>query len=136
MGTLRLPDRIRYLRERLGLTQAELAERIGVRDATVSDWERGTAKPRTRSLRALAELTAQPGEWRAWLKTGEGNAPRVDWASDQPDPRLDTPPEYPEFLRTMADYIARGETSMPLEEVEEWARKLVRRQKQQEAKEG
>lgn len=33
------------LRRRVGLTQQELAWRLGVRQATISDWERGRSEP-------------------------------------------------------------------------------------------
>ena len=39
------PERIRQLRGRLGLTQVELAERLGVSFATVNRWENGQTKP-------------------------------------------------------------------------------------------
>lgn len=35
------PDEIRFLRELLGMTQAELAERLGVSRATINRWETG-----------------------------------------------------------------------------------------------
>lgn len=36
---------LKMLRQRSGLTQVQLAELLGVRQATVSDWERGKAEP-------------------------------------------------------------------------------------------
>lgn len=36
-------DRIRAARERMQLTQAELAEKVGVSRATVSNWEQGVS---------------------------------------------------------------------------------------------
>jgi len=59
---------IAALRERLGLTQAEMADALGVRQQTVSEWETGRYQPRgasTRVLRYLAEAKAPydpPGE--------------------------------------------------------------------------
>ena len=41
---------------RLGLTQAELGEAIGVFWNTVSRWEAGKKRPSTLALRALTEL--------------------------------------------------------------------------------
>lgn len=35
------PEEIKAARQRLGLTQAKFAERLGTRQATVSDWESG-----------------------------------------------------------------------------------------------
>ncbi|HBQ95560.1 MAG TPA: hypothetical protein DD856_11465, partial [Sulfobacillus sp.] len=39
------PDTIRRLRARLGLSQAELAERLGVAYTSVNRWENGHTKP-------------------------------------------------------------------------------------------
>lgn len=43
----------------LGLSPAELAERLGVRPGTVSTWERGKASPRGAPGRRVAELMAK-----------------------------------------------------------------------------
>jgi DNA-binding transcriptional regulator YiaG len=54
---------VRALRVRLGLTQRELADAIGVRQQTVSEWETGMYRPRgasVRMLRAVAERVVQP----------------------------------------------------------------------------
>lgn len=45
-----------YLREQNGLTQAEIASRLGVTAAAVSKWENGSSKPRTEVLFQLAEI--------------------------------------------------------------------------------
>jgi len=39
------PDRLRRLRESLGITQTELAKRVGLRNSTVCSWESGRTKP-------------------------------------------------------------------------------------------
>ena len=39
------PDRIAAIREGLGLTQAQLAQLLGVHPLTVSKWERGVLTP-------------------------------------------------------------------------------------------
>lgn len=46
---------IRQLRERLGMSMAELAGKMGVSVATVSRWETGEALPVTSRLGALAD---------------------------------------------------------------------------------
>jgi len=51
---------VRSLRERLGLTQAGLAERLGTRQQTVSEWETGTSRPQ-RMSRRLLRLVAEEG---------------------------------------------------------------------------
>lgn len=51
-----LGKKIRAHRDELGLTQAELAEKLGLTYSSVSQWESGRATPRTPILRQLAEL--------------------------------------------------------------------------------
>jgi DNA-binding transcriptional regulator YiaG len=45
---------IRALREHLGLTQAELAQELNVRQQTVSEWETGQYRPRGASEKLLS----------------------------------------------------------------------------------
>jgi transcriptional regulator with XRE-family HTH domain len=45
---------IRTARRRAGLSQVELAELLGVRQSSVSQWERGSTKPSTVHLLTLA----------------------------------------------------------------------------------
>jgi DNA-binding transcriptional regulator YiaG len=49
---------IKELRLHMGLTQAEFAKQLGVRQATVSEWENGVYEP-TRSKSKHLELVAQ-----------------------------------------------------------------------------
>jgi transcriptional regulator with XRE-family HTH domain len=49
-----LSEAIRTARRRVGLSQVELAELLGVRQSSVSQWERGTTMPSTLHLLALA----------------------------------------------------------------------------------
>lgn len=51
-----LGKKIRAHRDELGLTQAELADKLGLTYSSVSQWESGRATPRTPVLRQLAEL--------------------------------------------------------------------------------
>ena len=50
------PGYLARLREALGMTQRELAERLGVTILTVSRWERGTRRPGDANLEALRML--------------------------------------------------------------------------------
>ena len=56
MSEMTLGKRIMQLRKRLGLTQEQLAERVGVSAQAVSKWETGAADPSTANLLALAKL--------------------------------------------------------------------------------
>jgi len=52
---MNLTEKIRTLRENAGLTQAELAEAVGVSEKVVSKWECGETKPSAEVLPALAD---------------------------------------------------------------------------------
>ncbi len=47
-------EQIRALRRHLGLTQRELANRLGTRQQTISEWEKGMYKPRGASATLLS----------------------------------------------------------------------------------
>jgi len=49
---------IRAIRSQLGLTQAQLAEAVGVDQSTVSNWERGAA-PRGPARKLIERLTKE-----------------------------------------------------------------------------
>lgn len=63
-------DHVRALRSHLGLTQRELAETLGTRQQTISEWEKGMYRPRGASStlltivaeRAQFEYKAEPGD--------------------------------------------------------------------------
>jgi len=59
--------RVRALRQHLGLSQAQLAQELGVRQQTVSEWETGRYRPRGAAARLLS-LVAE----RAGFRYGEG----------------------------------------------------------------
>jgi DNA-binding transcriptional regulator YiaG len=64
---------VRRLRRELQLTQQELAEQLGVRQQTISEWETGAYEPRGASARLL-DIVAE----RAGLHYGEGAEPRSE----------------------------------------------------------
>lgn len=66
-------ERIRRLRSRLGLTQSELADELGVRQQTVSEWETGLYRPRGASVRLL-QIVAE----RAGVDAYDAGEPRED----------------------------------------------------------
>ena len=51
-----LAENIRSCRKSLGLTQEQLAERLGVTLGAVSKWERGSSEPELSYIMGLAEL--------------------------------------------------------------------------------
>jgi predicted ATPase/DNA-binding CsgD family transcriptional regulator len=58
LDALPLEARLRLLRTRLGLSQEQLARRLGVSFATVNRWESGRSRPSARARPAIAELEA------------------------------------------------------------------------------
>ena len=53
------PIRVKDLRERLGLTQTQMAERIGVSFATVNRWENRQSKPTRLPWQQIVDLEAE-----------------------------------------------------------------------------
>lgn len=59
---MRLGEKVRVLREARGLGQSELAERVGIHQVTLSQWERGTRPFDGDYLEAVAAaLDVEPG---------------------------------------------------------------------------
>lgn len=48
--------KIKEMRTKRGLTQKQLADRLGVKQQNVSDWERSARSPSVKNLRKLAEI--------------------------------------------------------------------------------
>lgn len=87
---MKLNEKIFQCRKRCGLSQEELAERIGVSRQAVSKWELGTALPELDKLKLLAKTfdvstdyllddaqdapqeTAPPAETHSWVKDVPG----------------------------------------------------------------
>lgn len=64
-----MQERIKELRERIGMSQAEFAERIGVAQTSVAGYELGTRSPRKSVVMAICR---EFGVSEAWLRSGEG----------------------------------------------------------------
>ena len=56
-------QRIQALRRHLGLTQCELADRLGTRQQTISEWETGMYKPRGASA-TLLSIVAERADFK------------------------------------------------------------------------
>ncbi|GEM_PF-1084973 len=54
-------ESIRALRRHLGLTQQQLAQELGIRQQTVSEWETGLYAPRGASARLLSLVAERAG---------------------------------------------------------------------------
>ena len=62
---------VHALRRHLGLTQQELAEELGTRQQTISEWERGLYRPRGASARLLT-LVAERADFAYEAVPAEG----------------------------------------------------------------
>lgn len=67
-------DRVAGAREGAGLSQDELARRMGIRPKTLQSWEEDLSEPRANKLQMLAGLT---GVSLRWLMTGQGEGPQA-----------------------------------------------------------
>ena len=83
-GRATLGDRITAAREKAGLSVAEAARRLAVRQATFQAWEADASEPRANRLQMLSGLL---GVSLRWLMTGEGDGPDPDQAALPNDAR-------------------------------------------------
>lgn len=86
-------DRLAGARERSGLSQKDLAERLGVKPATIKAWEEDRKEPRANRLSMLSGML---GISLSWLMTGEGQG-----LDDPGDSDVETSPELSELLSQM-----------------------------------
>ncbi|MGE4327574.1 MAG: multiprotein-bridging factor 1 family protein [Pseudodonghicola sp.] len=80
-------DRVAGAREAAGMSQAQLARRLGVRHGTIRSWEEDLSEPRANKLSMMAGLLNVS---IMWLLTGEGDgmtAPADELAEDGRDLR-------------------------------------------------
>lgn len=68
-------DRVAAAREVVGLTEDEVARRLGVKPETVRRWEGDLDEPRANKLQMLAGLL---GVSLTWLMTGQGEEPGLE----------------------------------------------------------
>ena len=54
-------NRVRALREHMGLTQQEMADQLGTRQQTISEWETGMYQPRGASSTLLTMVAERAG---------------------------------------------------------------------------
>lgn len=71
-------DRVAGAREAAGMTQAQMARRLGVKKTTVRSWEEDLSEPRANKLSMMAGLLNVS---IMWLLTGEGDG--MDGPADE-----------------------------------------------------
>ncbi len=64
-------NHIRALRSHMGLTQRELAETLGTRQQTISEWEKGLYRPRGASS-TLLTIVAERAQFKYRAGPGDG----------------------------------------------------------------
>jgi len=112
-----LGDRIAAGREGAGMTQAQLAGKLGVRKTTLDAWENDRREPRANRLQLL---TGMLGVSLRWLLTGVGEGP------DNPDTDAEIPADVNALLiemRALRTQISRS--AVRLGELEKQLRKAV-----------
>lgn len=98
------PSRVAIARTALGLTQDELAQKVGVVRRQIAAYEGGEAKPR---IQALQNLAAALGTTTDWLINGQGSGP--DTSSIK---RTITVREIPIFTNLKSVVLMDGEWTM------------------------
>ena len=83
-------DRVAGARDAAGMTQAQLARRLGIKKATLAGWEQDMSEPRANRLTTLAGVL---NVGLAWLIHGIGDAPATSSEED--------------FARTVSGHLAR-----------------------------
>ncbi|MAM25115.1 MAG: transcriptional regulator [Rhodobacteraceae bacterium] len=103
-------DRVSAAREQAGLSQAELARRLGVRQSTLRGWEDDHSEPRANRLSMLAGLLNVS---MMWLINGEGEG------IGAPEDRQSMPEDINDILTEMrslrSDMLKRAESLGRLE---------------------
>lgn len=106
-------DRVAGARESAGMSQTQLARRIGVKKATIVSWEDDLAEPRANKLSMMAGLLNVS---IMWLLTGEGEG--MDAPTDEDAPTGDLPPILSELrairgeMRGLTERAARLEKKL------------------------
>ena len=113
-------DRVAGAREAAGMTQSQLARRLGVKKATIVSWEDDLSEPRANKLSMMAGMLNVSIKW---LLTGEGEG------TDAP---VDVSDESSDLSAIMAELRAlRGEMRSSAERaarLEKRIRKMVEQQ--------
>ena len=91
-------DRLAAAREAAGMTQKQMARRLGVKLGTLTAWENDMSEPRANRLQMMAGILNVS---IMWLLTGEGNGLAA------PEDEATIPPEVNDLLVEIRDLKAQ-----------------------------
>ena len=97
---MELKDRLKYARKRAELTQSELAERAGIKQASVSEIERGLS----RTSAYLVKIATVCGVDPLWLAEGTGSPDAGERTTDHEEASLSSADQ----VRSMLARIGKG----------------------------
>jgi transcriptional regulator with XRE-family HTH domain len=103
-------DRLADARAALGMSQDDLARRLGVKSSTIAKWEEDRAEPRANRLSMLAGLLNVS---LRWLLTGEGEG--LEAPVDRPDMPEDITAILTELRQTQSELVRLGDRMGHLE---------------------
>lgn len=69
-GLFLLADKIKSMREQCGMTQAELARKLGLTRSSINGWEMGLSVPSTQYIVELAKLFGVSTDYLLGVKQG------------------------------------------------------------------
>ncbi len=78
-------DRVAGAREQAGMSQSEMAKRLGIKLQTLKSWEDDQTEPRANKLSMMAGLLNVS---LLWLISGEGDAPRAPYDENAMAPEM------------------------------------------------
>lgn len=81
---MKMSEKIQYSRRRAGLSQEQLADRLGVSRQAVSKWETGEAMPDATKLAPLAKALGVSVDWLLSEDDEQFSPPREDWSDRLP----------------------------------------------------
>ncbi|WP_298936710.1 helix-turn-helix transcriptional regulator [uncultured Ruegeria sp.] len=103
-------DRLAGAREAAGMTQSQIARRLGVKKATIAAWENDLSEPRANRLSMMAGMVNVS---IVWLLTGEGEG--TDAPLDADDTNLDLAGAVAELRAIRGEMRASSERAARLE---------------------
>ena len=74
-------NRLKEARKKAGLTQVELAERVGCFQVEIANWENGVRKPQEKTIQALAKILKVNATYLN-LGSGEADIKKTNYGSE------------------------------------------------------